>query len=53
MVVFGHQSIFLHIATELVQALVMVYNKIFQALVVEGDVLLLSKPLLDLSFDSV
>lgn len=44
---------FLHIATKLVQALVIVYNKIFQALVVEGDVLLLSKPLLDLSFDSV
>jgi hypothetical protein len=38
--------VFFRVVSELVQALVMTYNETLQALVVEGDVLLL-KPFLD------
>jgi hypothetical protein len=39
--IFGLQSsLFFHIVSKLVQALVITYDKIFQALAVEGDVLL-------------
>jgi hypothetical protein len=46
-VVFGHWSLFLYMATKLLPELLMVHNEIFQ-----GDVLLLSKPVLNLGFDS-
>jgi len=48
-----NSHLFLHVATKLVMVLVILYNETFQARVVEGDVLLLSQSLLDLSFDSV
>jgi hypothetical protein len=38
--IFGYQSFFFHTVTKIVQALVMKYNEILQALAVEGDVLL-------------
>jgi hypothetical protein len=38
--------LFFHILSKLLQALVIIYDEIFQALVVEGDVLL-SKPFQD------
>jgi hypothetical protein len=43
--------LFFHIAPKLFQALVITCNKIFQALAVEGDVLL-PKPFLDFGFDN-
>jgi hypothetical protein len=47
-----NSHLFLRVATKLVMVLIL-YNETFQARVVEGDVLLLSQPLLHLSFDSV
>jgi hypothetical protein len=44
--------LFFLIVSKLVQACVIINDEIFQALVVEGDVLLL-KPFLDLRFDGV
>jgi hypothetical protein len=46
------QTLFFHIFSELVQALVITHDEIFQALAVEGFVPL-PKPLLDLGFDCV
>jgi hypothetical protein len=43
--------LFFHIVLKLVQALVITYDEIFQALVAEEDVQL-PKPFLDLIFDS-
>jgi hypothetical protein len=47
----GIRPLFFHIFSKIVQALVITYYEIFQALAVEGDVLLL-KPFLELSFDT-
>jgi hypothetical protein len=44
--------LFFNILSTLVQALVIIYDGIFQALAVEGNVLL-PKPFLDLGFDGV
>jgi hypothetical protein len=44
--------LFFHVVSKLVQALVITYYEIFQALAIEGDVLL-PKPFLDLGFDGV
>jgi hypothetical protein len=44
--------LFFHIVTKLIQALVIIYDEIFQAPVVEGDILF-QKPFLDLGFDGV
>jgi hypothetical protein len=43
--------LFFHTFPRVVQGLVITYDEIFQALAVEGDVLL-PKPFLDLGFDS-
>jgi hypothetical protein len=53
--IFEHQSSIFPV-TKLVQGLVIKYDNIFQALAVEGDILLMKpllKWLLDLSFDGV
>jgi hypothetical protein len=42
----GISPLFFHIISKLVQAFVVKYDEVFQALVVEGDILLL-KPFLD------
>jgi hypothetical protein len=46
---FGNSPLFLHIVPKRVQAHVITYNEIFQALAVEGDILIL-KPFLGLGF---
>jgi hypothetical protein len=45
--------LFVKIVSNLVQALVITYDEIFQALAVEGDDVLLQKQFLDLGFDDV
>jgi hypothetical protein len=44
--------LFFHIVSKIIQALVITYNEIFQAMMVEGDVLLL-KPFLDPTLPTV
>jgi hypothetical protein len=49
---FGNQSSIFHIDFNHAQALVITYGDVFQALAVEGDILL-PKPFLGLGFDGV
>jgi hypothetical protein len=44
--------LFLHTVLKLIQALIIMYDEIFLALVLEGDVLFLTQ-FLDLGFDSI